>query len=193
MRMMLRSSVRVEKGNAMVEDASIGTVIDAVMERIRPEAAYFLTAGRLPAVLLALLTAIAGPARGQAPDSLEVAGVVAAFHAALQAGDSAKAVSLLSDDARILESGSVETRAEYRAHHLPVDIAFAAAVASERTIEQVTVQGDVAWVVSTSETTGTYRDRAIDSAGAELVVLAREANAWKIRAIHWSSHARRRS
>ena len=42
MRMMLRWTVPVEKGNAMVEDGSMGTVIESVLEKTKPEAAYFL-------------------------------------------------------------------------------------------------------------------------------------------------------
>ena len=42
MRMMLRWTVPVEKGNAMIEDGSMGTSIEAVMAKTKPEAAYFL-------------------------------------------------------------------------------------------------------------------------------------------------------
>lgn len=42
MRTMLRWTVPVEKGNAMVEDGSMGTTIEAVMAKTQPEAAYFL-------------------------------------------------------------------------------------------------------------------------------------------------------
>jgi len=42
MRTMLRWSVPVEKGNAMIDDGSMGTVLEAVMAKTRPEAAYFL-------------------------------------------------------------------------------------------------------------------------------------------------------
>jgi len=45
MRMMLRWTVPVEKGNEMVQDGSMGTVIEAVMEKTKPEAAYFLPEG----------------------------------------------------------------------------------------------------------------------------------------------------
>lgn len=45
MRMMLRWTVPVEKGNAMIADGSMGTVIEALMERAKPEAAYFLAEG----------------------------------------------------------------------------------------------------------------------------------------------------
>jgi ketosteroid isomerase-like protein len=91
----------------------------------------------------------------------------------------------------VLESGGVETREEFRAHHLPADIAFAQAVKSERGLMRVFVRGDVAWASSTSTTTGDYRGRQVNSAGAELVVLARVGKEWKIAAIHWSSRTRR--
>ena len=42
MRMMLRWTVPVEKGNAMIGDGSMGTVIESLMARIKPEAAYFM-------------------------------------------------------------------------------------------------------------------------------------------------------
>ena len=42
MRMMLRWTVPVEKGNAMIDDGSMGTVLETLMARIKPEAAYFL-------------------------------------------------------------------------------------------------------------------------------------------------------
>lgn len=124
-------------------------------------------------------------------DSSEVANVVTRYHDALATGDSATALALLAPDAIILESGDLETREEYRLHHLPADIQFARAVRSERSPLRVTIRGDVAWVSSTSTTQGQYRQRAVSSAGAELMVLTREADGWRIRAIHWSSRIRR--
>lgn len=38
---MLKWSVPVEKGNAMVADGSMGRVLEAVMAKAKPEAAYF--------------------------------------------------------------------------------------------------------------------------------------------------------
>jgi ketosteroid isomerase-like protein len=124
-------------------------------------------------------------------DSAEVAEVVSRYHRALATSDSAAALRLLAPDAVILESGGAETVAEYREHHLPADIAFAVAVPSTRTVTRVTLRGDVAWVASTSVTRGEFRGRAVNSAGAELMVLTRTTEGWKISAIHWSSRARR--
>lgn len=134
---------------------------------------------------------IDGPRMAAQQDSAAVAAVVDSYHRALATGDSAAALALLTEDAIILESGGVETRAEYRAGHLPGDIAFARAVARERGPIHVAVRGDVAWATSTSTVRGQYRDRAVNSAGAELMVLTRTAAGWKIAAIHWSSRALR--
>lgn len=120
-------------------------------------------------------------------DSAAVAQVVERFHDALASGDSAAALALLAEDARILEGGGVETREEYSAHHLPADMAFAAAMERERGSLRVQVRGDVAWATSTSRVRGTFREREIDSRGAELVVLSRSGGQWLIEAIHWSS------
>ena len=124
-------------------------------------------------------------------DTAAIVAVVERYHEALARGDSATALSLLAPDAVILESGGVETRAEYRSHHLPGDIAFSRAVRRERGPMRITIQGDVAWVSSTSTTRGEYRGRPVNSAGAELMVLSRESDGWRIRAIHWSSRALR--
>jgi ketosteroid isomerase-like protein len=127
----------------------------------------------------------------QAIDSAAVARVVHAFHEALEAADSAAALRLLADHATILESGGVETKEEYRSHHLPGDIAFARAVRREGGPVRVVVRGDVAWATSTSTVRGTYRDRPVNSQSVELMVLERTAEGWRIAAIHWSSRALR--
>jgi ketosteroid isomerase-like protein len=147
----------------------------------------------LLALAAAVIAATPAPAQEQAStDSAAVGGVVGAFHAALAEGDSTSALRLLAPDLRVLESGQIEDLTEYRSHHLAADIAFAQAVPSERQIRMVTVADSVAWLSATSRTTGTYRGRAIDSDGAELMVLTRTPEGWRIRAIHWSSRARRR-
>jgi ketosteroid isomerase-like protein len=146
---------------------------------------------RLPLILAlaATCTLAPRPAASQQGDPAAVLATVRAFHEALQRGDSSAAMALLAPDVRILESGGLETRDEYRSGHLPGDIAFARAVPSTRAEPSVTVVGDVAWVVGTSRTTGTYRDRQVNSSGAELMVLSRTPEGWRIRAIHWSSRA----
>jgi len=128
---------------------------------------------------------------GAHSDSAAVATVVERYHHALESGDSVAALALLTDDAVVLESGGVETRQEYRSHHLPADIAFARAIKSVRGPIRVVVRGDVAWATSTSTAQGEFRGRPVNSAGAELMVLIRTTAGWKIGAIHWSSRRRR--
>lgn len=143
-----------------------------------------------PVLLGLVLLAPAGPpptSAAQAPDSTAIVAIVDAFHTALAAGDSVGALALLAPDAVILESGDLETRAEYEAHHLGADMAFVRAVPSTRVATEVFQNGDAAWVASVTTSKGTYRGREISSQGAELMVVSRTAAGWRIRAIHWSS------
>ena len=132
----------------------------------------------------------ASQAQATTTDSIAVSEALRHFHDALTRGDSAAALALLADDAVVLEAGSIESRTEYRGHHLPADIRFVAAVPAKAGPLQVVLAGDVAWVISTSEVAGTFEGRAINSIGAELAVLTRTAKGWQIRAIHWSSRRR---
>ena len=152
---------------------------------------------RILAMLVTLTAWLAAPAAAQhqhhaasPADSAAVVEVVHRFHGALEQGDSATALALLAEDVEVLESGGVETRAEYRSHHLGADIEFARAVRSERGPVRVRAVGDVAWATSTSTAQGEFRGRPVDSAGAELMVLVRTPDGWRIAAIHWSSRRR---
>lgn len=129
-------------------------------------------------------------ARAEA-DSVAAASVVERFHRAIAGGDSAGVAALLDAEAVILESGDLETRVEYLRGHLAADIAFARATRSTRRLVKLTRRGDAAWVVSTSRAVGTFETRPVDSDGAELMVLTRLPQGWRIAAIHWSSHRHR--
>lgn len=140
--------------------------------------------------ILVLAWVISSPAWVEAQtsaDSASVAATAGAFHDALARGDSAAVLALLAPDATIMEAGDIESREEYRHHHLPADIAFVQAVPSVTGPLSVVLHGDVAWVMSTSRATGSFKGRKIDSRGAELLILSRSAEGWQIRAIHWSS------
>lgn len=154
---------------------------------------WLLLAGTLGAQTRAGSAAPAGHdahGGGAAADSASVAQTVLRYHDALERGDSTAALALLAPGAVILESGGMESLAEYRSHHLSSDIAFARAVPETRSPIQVTVRGDAAWAASTTTVRGTFRDRAVDSSGAELMVLTRTAAGWRIAAVHWSSRRR---
>ena len=155
---------------------------------------FFATVGIIAtfALLPVVLSAESASAQRVAvSDSAAVAAVVERYHRALESGDSAGALAMLTSDAVILESGGIETREEYRSHHLAADIAFAQGVKTVRSPIRILVRGDVAWAMSTSTAQGEFRGRAVNSAGAELMVLTRTTDGWMINAIHWSSRTRR--
>ena len=141
-------------------------------------------------IAAALGSLAASNAAAQRSDSADAVAVLQRFHDALEKGDSTTALSLLTADVTILESGGIETLAEYRSHHLAADIEFAKAVPSKRTVVSVSVVGGAAWVSSTSITQGQNNGRAVNSAGTELIVLKKVGADWKISAIHWSSRRR---
>jgi ketosteroid isomerase-like protein len=125
---------------------------------------------------------------GESSSAEEAAAAVAEYHQALASADTSAALALLATDVLVLEGGHLEDLEEYRSHHLPADMEFSAGVPAERTVVQAVVEGDAAWVISKSLSKGKFRDHDIDATGAELIVLSKEGDAWKIRAIHWSSY-----
>jgi len=151
---------------------------------------YYRVIALLCGVMIAMLAG-GGSVVGQQSPEMQVVAVIDAYHAALAAGDSVTALGHLAPDVTILESGGVEDKESYRSGHLAADMRFAQAVPRQRGEIQVTLVGNVAWAYSTSVTQGRLGDREINSQGAELMVLAREDGAWKIKAIHWSSRQRR--
>ena len=156
-----------------------------------------LAAVLLAAAVVAAASSLAQPAAAQptppTPATVEAdspAGVVARFHAALDAGDAAGAAAPLADEAVIYEEGHVErSKAEYVAGHLPSDIKFSQAVPSAVTARTALATDAVAYVVSETTTKGSYNGRAIDRIGLETMVLRRGPQGWRIVHIHWSSRA----
>lgn len=143
-----------------------------------------------PAWAAAAQVPTAAPSASSAlsPTMRDAAAVVDAFHGALQTGNQPAAAALLAEDALIYESGSVErSKAEYGSHHLPADAAFAKATTRTVTGRSGHAGGNLAWISTESTTTGTYKDRAINSRSTETMILRREAGAWRIAHIHWSS------
>lgn len=124
-------------------------------------------------------------------DSTAAAATVERFHDALSARDSVTAVSLLASDALILESGVIETRADYVGHHLAADMKAGQGAKRTKAVLRVTVLGDVAYVVTKTTTPATNADGSNGSEMAELMLLSRSGTGWTIRAIHWSSRRRR--
>ena len=148
-------------------------------------------------IVFSMLAAIAAshPAPGLAqpvpPTAVslrEPAATVDAFHSALGRGNTAAAAALLASDALIYESGRAErSKAEYAAHHLPADAAFAKA--TRRTVTRRSGQsaGDLAWIATETKTLGSFKSKPIDSMGKETMLLRRGRGGWRIVHIHWSS------
>ena len=114
--------------------------------------------------------------------------IVDAFRKALTDGDSKQAMALLSDDVLIYESGGAEaSKAEYASHHLEADIAFLRGIKQSVTARSAQASGDMALVTTQGATVGTYKDKSINSASTETMVLRLTEGKWKIVHIHWSS------
>lgn len=149
---------------------------------------------RLGALVVALGgSLLVSPLSAQATrdDSSAVVSTVQQFHGALSAGDSSRAVAMLSNDVVVLESGAIQTRAEYLSHHLGADMKASKGSKATRTVVQVQIMGEAAFVVSKTVTPPSGADNATGSEMAELMVLAKTASGWSIRAVHWSSRRRR--
>lgn len=132
--------------------------------------------------------ALAQAGHAEAGDAeAEVLQAIHVFKGALASGDGEAALAVLDPDARIFEGGHAETRAEYESGHLRADMAFLANVEHTTTWSDVTVSGDIAVYLREYTTSGTFRDREIDSHGTETIVLVRTSDGWRIRHIHWSS------
>ena len=141
------------------------------------------------ATSIVLLLAAPAVAAAQQPvvGEAEVMHVARSFREALARGDSVAVLALLHDDAVIFETGRGETKEEYRSGHLRSDIAYASTVKSELVHDAVLLSGDVAIYTREFRSRGRFRDRDVDSVGAETLVLVRTEQGWKIRHIHWSS------
>lgn len=138
--------------------------------------------------ICAAMLAMACAAHAAEPTGVEAATkVVAQFHEALATGNTEGATALLSATALIYESGHAETRAEYLAHHLAGDIAFA--MGTKRTVKETQHQCNesICVLMQSSQTTGTIKEKNIRYAGQETTVLRREGDTWKIQHVHWSS------
>jgi ketosteroid isomerase-like protein len=134
--------------------------------------------------LVALLTWL--PACAPAPPrEADVVAVVDEFYGAITAGQPEAAMRLIAPDAVFVESGKIETRAEYETNHLPADIEFESQVKAVRGPLRVTFAGETAWVISTAEYDEGNPEKYINT---QLMVLTRDAGDWRIRTISWSSN-----
>jgi ketosteroid isomerase-like protein len=138
----------------------------------------------LAALLLWLPACAAAPAP---PKESDIVAIVDTFYGAVKAGDTKTVMGLIAPDAMFVESGKIETRAEYEANHLPADIEFEGQVKGVRGPAKVTfnAEGNAAWVISRAEYDEGNPEKYINT---QLMVLTRENGEWRIRSISWSSN-----
>lgn len=101
--------------------------------------------------------------------------------------DAELAGKILHDDVTILEGGGMENKEQYLSHHFHSDGKFLSAMDSEEVSQEISIEGNMAWVTSKTKMKGTYSGREIDINSLELAVLKKENGNWKIIALHWSS------
>lgn len=143
------------------------------------------------ALLLLSVSVLPLSARAQEPAPPSPESVVDAFHAALARGDRETALGLLAEDVVIFEAGGAElSRQQYAHHHLASDVEFEAATRSTIVDRRRLGDDETAWVLTRSETSGTFRERDVATRGTETMILVRDGRSWRIVHIHWSSRSR---
>src|SRR5687768_17742689 len=120
----------------------------------------------------------------------EIRNTLEAFYAAMKNADNAGAMALIAEDAVFVESGRLETRDEYEKNHLPSDISFEKQVSGKRGEWKITIEDNTAWAIATTEYDGIFDGAPVAFTSAQLAVLSRDGDAWRIRSIHWSSRRR---
>jgi ketosteroid isomerase-like protein len=143
---------------------------------------------RILALALFSLPACAAPAGPEV--EREVTSTLESFYSAMKAGDATKAMTFIAPDAVFVESGRLETRAEYEKNHLPNDINFEKQVTGKRGQWQVKSEADTAWAIATTDFDGTFDGSPVSFISAQLAVLTRQDGRWLIRSVHWSSRRR---
>lgn len=135
-----------------------------------------------------LLTGVLHGCAQAGDETAAITTVFESFYGAMKANKPGDAMNLIAADAIFLESGNLETRQQYEESHLPADIEFEAQVTGKRDPLKITVEGNTAWVIATTEYNGTFDGAPVNFVSAQLMVLTKQQNDWKIRTIHWSSH-----
>jgi ketosteroid isomerase-like protein len=142
------------------------------------------------AIVLCGLTAACGQTASPADDEAAVTAAVKEFQTAMDTGDAPTVMKYIADDALMMEGGTIENRMQYEENHLPADLEFAKGMTAKRMPVKQDIRGDVAWVRTSTEFTGTFQGQPLNLLGLETMVLTREPDGWRVRALHWSSQRR---
>lgn len=130
--------------------------------------------------------AMAAPALAPAASPVET---LERFHRALHENDRQTALQQVSPDAVIYEQGFADfTRKAWAGGQLQDATNFARNT-QRRTLERRSQQaGDVAWVLSTTQTDGLFEGQVLTLLGTETAILRLDSGEWKIVHLHWSAH-----
>lgn len=109
------------------------------------------------------------------------------FHTSIVENDSEAASKVLHENVLILEGTGMETKKEYLSHHFHSDGQFLSAMNRELITQEISVEGNTAWVSTVSSLKGTYSEKEMDITSLELAVLKKDSDMWRIVAVHWSS------
>lgn len=126
--------------------------------------------------------AAAGPGKGTP------LATVRSFHEALSSGNRDAVLALLDPGIVIFEQGGAEmSRDEYASQHLGDDIEFSRST-TQRVVDQRSgTKGENTWVLTISETSGSFHGKDVSSRNVETMVLSKTPGGWRIVHIHWSS------
>ena len=141
----------------------------------------------LALILIGSVGIACGPTQSPADDEAAVAAAAKEFQTAMDTGDAPTVMRYLADDALMMEGGTIEgPDAVWKRTHLPADLEFAKGMVAKRMPVRQTVRGDVAWVRTSTEFRGNLRGETTEILSLETMVMTRETEGWKIRALHWS-------
>ncbi|EAQ95793.2 YybH family protein [Congregibacter litoralis] len=158
-------------------------------------AVYSCTFVILTVLVFSTAEVIAHEERGADTDSeslfvgmeLEAAGVVKAFHAALNEGSSDSVLMALDSHVSIFEGGGVDrTAIEYVSGHMIADFEFMSGVDSSVLEHRVYESEEMAFSVTRTKYVGAYEGEPVNYTGVETLVLKKKDGIWKINHIHWS-------
>jgi uncharacterized membrane protein/ketosteroid isomerase-like protein len=114
--------------------------------------------------------------------------VASALTIALKDQDKNTVKSLLHENVMVLESGHAQkSRQEYEDSHMLSDMAYLKAMDLETTNRSVSIDGDLAWVTSTTRMKGEFKDRQIDTETKELLIMRNQEGVWRITHIYWEN------
>lgn len=114
--------------------------------------------------------------------------VANAFAQAIRSGDADAVEAVVAEDLWVAEGGGLERSfAKYASHHLPSDMAFAAATTTTTVDQRVITGAHMAVVISEFQLHGEFRDKSVHSRLVETLVLAHQGETWCVRHLHWSS------